>query len=183
MIPRRALVLLPFASPARAEADVWAVLAAGGVAMMRHALAPGGGDPPGMRLDDCATQRNLSQAGRAQAAAIGTAFRARRIMVGEVLSSAWCRAQDTARLLGLGPVRVEPALNSFFGRGATADERAAMQVLVAGWRGPGARVLVSHQVNVTLLTGVFPASGEAAVLRPDGAGGFALAGRLPAPAA
>jgi phosphohistidine phosphatase SixA len=178
---RRALLLLPLALPARAQADPWAALAEGGVALLRHAIAPGGGDPPGMRLDDCATQRTLSDAGRDQARAIGAAFRARGIAAADVASSAWCRARETAELLALGPVRHERALNSFFGRSATEAERAGMLALVAGWRGPGARVLVTHQVNITLVTGIIPPSGGAVVLRPDGAGGFAQVGRLPPP--
>jgi phosphohistidine phosphatase SixA len=176
---RRTVLLLPLALPARAQADPWAALAEGGVALLRHALAPGTGDPPGMRLDDCSTQRNLSDAGREQARAIGAAFRARGIASADVATSAWCRAGETAALLGLGPVRHEPALDSFFGRAATQAERDGMLALVAGWRGPGARVLVTHQVNVTLLTGIIPPSGGGVVLRPDQAGGFAQVGRLP----
>ncbi|MEM6421797.1 MAG: histidine phosphatase family protein, partial [Pseudomonadota bacterium] len=81
---------------------------------MRHALAPGTGDPAAFELRDCATQRNLDARGRAQAVATGQMIRDAGIRIDAVLSSQWCRCLDTARLLDLGPVIEEPALNSFF---------------------------------------------------------------------
>jgi phosphohistidine phosphatase SixA len=181
MPTRRALLALPallLPRAPRAEADLLAALAQGAVGMMRHALAPGGGDPPGFRLDDCATQRNLSDAGRAQAAATGARLRGAGVVAGEVASSAWCRCQETARLLGMGPVRHHPALDSWFGRTPPEGAPEALRQLIASWQGPGARLLVTHQVNITRTTGVFPASGELVVLRPQG-DGFSVAGRLP----
>ena len=86
-------------------ADAWKALRAGGhVALMRHADAPGGaGDPPGFRVDDCATQRNLSEKGRADAAKIGVRLKQEGIAFEKILSSPWCRCKDTATLLNLGP--------------------------------------------------------------------------------
>ena len=86
----------------------------GNVLLLRHAIAPGFGDPAGFRIDDCSTQRNLSEAGRQQARAIGAWLRARGISRAKVYSSQWCRCLETARLLNLGPVTQLPALNSFF---------------------------------------------------------------------
>lgn len=136
------------------------------VILMRHAqTTPGTGDPPGFRLDDCATQRNLSEAGIAQARAIGAALRAERVGVGRVLSSRWCRCLDTARLLDLGTVEPFEPLNSFFGEGdAGGAQGAAVREFVRGWQGAGNAVMVTHQVNITALTDVFPASGEAVVV-------------------
>jgi len=170
-IPRRSLVaalLLPAA--ARADEVGWEMLRRGqAAAMMRHAIAPGGGDPPGFRLDACETQRNLSDEGRAQARAIGEVFRARGIGDATVLSSAWCRARETAALLGLGLVAREPALDSFFGDRALGPGRTeALRALLAAWSG-GPLVLVTHQVNITALTGVFPASGETVLVRTGAA--------------
>ena len=90
-------------------ADAWKALRAGGhVALMRHADAPGGaGDPPGFRVDDCATQRNLSEKGRADAAKIGVRLKQEGIAFGKILSSPWCRCKDTATLLNLGTVEEE----------------------------------------------------------------------------
>ena len=90
-------------------ANAWKALQAGGhVALMRHADAPGGfGDPPGFRVDDCATQRNLSDKGRADAAKIGARLHREGIAFEKILSSPWCRCIDTAALLNLGTAETE----------------------------------------------------------------------------
>jgi phosphohistidine phosphatase SixA len=175
------LLLFAPAGPAKAEEAVWAALNRGGhVLLMRHAAAPGVGDPSGFRLEDCATQRNLSQEGRRQAAAFGAELRRRGVPVDRVLTSGWCRAKDTAALLGMGSAELDPALNSLFGRSEGRDtQTAALRRAVAGWRGPGTLVMVTHQVNITALTGIHPASGEAVLLKP-GQDGFEIVGRLPA---
>lgn len=166
-----ALLVLPAGlSPAPAsEAAAWAALRAGGVVVFRHAIAPGVGDPAGFKLGDCGTQRNLDAAGRAQAARIGAAFRRENVAVGEVLSSRWCRATETAELAFPGKVTPAPAFDSFFqDRADEPEQTAAARRLLLAWKGPGALVVVSHQVNITALTGVVPASGEGVVLVPEG---------------
>jgi phosphohistidine phosphatase SixA len=173
------LLLLASPFPAPAAEDPWEALRAGGaVALLRHARAPGTGDPAGFRLEECATQRNLSEEGREQARRIGAAFRERGIPVVRVLSSRWCRALDTARL-AFGAAEPHPALDSFFEERATqAAQTAALRDLVARWRNEaGVLALATHQVNITALTGVFPAEGDVLVLRPAG-DGFALVGRV-----
>jgi phosphohistidine phosphatase SixA len=186
MLHRRALLastLAVLATPAAAQdvESLWRALAAGGhAALMRHAEAPGVGDPPGFRLGECGTQRNLNEAGRRFSEALGAEFRRREVRVARVLSSAWCRCLDTARLLALGPVEAAPdALNSFFeSPGERSRSTAALQTLLASLPRDAASVLVTHQVNITALTGVFPASGEIVVLRLEPGGGYAVAGRL-----
>lgn len=165
------------AVPAQADEAGWrAFLRPGTHAVMRHAEAPGVGDPPGFRLDDCATQRNLDAAGRAQAARIGAAIRARRVPLSAVLTSQWCRATDTARLLGLGTPRPLAALDSFFAQpGAEARATAALKAALSG---RGKALLASHQVNITALTGVFPASGEIVVFSLSPAGAIRVEGRI-----
>ena len=155
-------------------------LADGGVvALIRHARAPGTGDPPGFRLGDCSTQRNLSAEGRREAAALGERLRLAGVAVTEVRSSRWCRALDTAGL-AFPQVATTPdaTLDSFFGdRPARDPQTEAARALVEGWRGrQGVLALVSHQVNITALTGIYPAEGEITVLRP-GAAGFEVVGR------
>jgi broad specificity phosphatase PhoE len=178
-----ALLLSATTFAATAEEALWKALREGGhVALMRHAIAPGVGDPPGFRLDDCATQRNLSAAGRRQAQAIGERFRANGIAQAAVHASRWCRARDTARLLALGPVTLSPGLDSFFGaRSAESDHVAAMRALIArhvlAARDGVPLVMVTHQVNITALSGVFPASGEIIVLRVAG-DALHVAGRI-----
>ncbi|MFC7476497.1 histidine phosphatase family protein [Dankookia sp. GCM10030260] len=169
--PRRAalaLALLPFPAAAT-EAAAWDALRTGGIVLFRHAQAPGFGDPPGMRLGDCATQRNLDEAGRDQARRIGAAVRGRGVAVGGVLASAWCRTLETAELAFPGRVRAEPAFNSFFDdRASAAAQTEAARAILLGWAGPGALVAVTHQVNITALSGIHPASGEGVVLRRAG---------------
>ena len=113
------------------EADAWTALHAGRhVALMRHNDAPGGaGDPPGFRVDDCATQRNLSAKERADAARIGARLRSEGIAVERILSSPWCRCMDTATLLELGPVEAEPTFGNVV---VLSDQRES---LIAGARG------------------------------------------------
>jgi phosphohistidine phosphatase SixA len=154
---------------ARASGDLWERLRAGGlVLLMRHARTePGTGDPPGYRLDDCTTQRNLSELGRAEARAIGAELRRRAVPVERVATSAWCRCRETAELLDLGPVARLEALDSFFDdRSRAAERTAALRAFLAGWSGPGCALLVTHQVNVTAATGVVPAPGELVVVEP-----------------
>jgi phosphohistidine phosphatase SixA len=172
--------------PAKAAEPVpaAALAAPGHVLLLRHAIAPGTGDPAGMRLGDCSTQRNLDAAGRAQAQAIGAALRLAGIGQARVFASQWCRTRETAEILALGPVVERPAeLNSFFDAraaqpAATAALRAFLRDLPADG---GLVVLVTHQVNITALTSIVPASGEGVVLRLAAGGEFAVAGRLPPP--
>jgi len=133
--------------------------------LLRHANAPGLGDPPGFVLDDCSTQRNLDEHGRAQARRWGELLREKGLTRVRLLSSRWCRALDTAQQMALAPVEPLPALDSFFAsptseRLQTAALREALTELEPG----EVAVLVTHQVNITALTGIFPQSGEGLIL-------------------
>jgi phosphohistidine phosphatase SixA len=172
-----AALLLPGLASASEEA-AWNTLRQGGIVLFRHAQAPGGGDPPGMRLGDCATQRNLDAAGRAQAARIGQAFRDRGVAVGAVLASGWCRTLETADLAFPGRATREAAFDSFFASRNDEPARTAQaRRLLRGWSGPGALFVSTHQVNITALTGIFPASGEGIVLARRN-GELAVVGRI-----
>lgn len=178
-----AICLVGPTSPAFSADDsevVWRLLRSGGqVVMIRHAsTVPGIGDPPGFRLDDCSTQRNLSEEGREESRRIGDAFRSRAIPVGRVLSSQWCRCLETARL-AFGKSETWWPLNSFFAdRTREADYARAMRELAGRiFTGPNL-ILVTHQVNITALTGIVPAQGEMVVLTPGESGQFRVAGRL-----
>ena len=144
----------------------------GRVLILRHALAPGIGDPPNFKLDDCTTQRNLSDAGRAQAKALGERLAAAGVARATVYSSQWCRCLETARLLSLGPVEPLQALNSFFGRPEAREETlAALRDFLA--RLPvdgGPMVLVTHQVTVSALTGRGTPSGGGSIFQLNGTG-------------
>jgi phosphohistidine phosphatase SixA len=182
---RRALILaLPLLALAPHLAGADALAAArqpGAVLLMRHATAPGGGDPPGFRLDDCASQRNLSAAGRAEAQAIGAALRAGGIRPAIIATSQWCRCRETAALLGLGPVQDWPEINSFFAdRSREPAQTAATLARLATLTADATAVLVTHQVNITALTGIVPRQGEIIVTRRIGSG-LAVTGSLPPP--
>ena len=170
---------LPVAGATASEEGWQALRQPGAVAIMRHALAPGTGDPANFRVDDCSTQRNLDERGRAQARAIGEAFRANGIEVDRVLSSQWCRCRDTADLLDLGPVEELPSLNSFFGsRGDREQQTEATRAFLADLAEDERAVLVTHQVNITALTGAYPSSGEVFVLDVGEDGGVEITGRI-----
>jgi broad specificity phosphatase PhoE len=147
--------------------------------LLRHGTTtPGVGDPPGFRADDCATQRNLSDEGRAESRRIGAAFRAQAIPVGQVLSSPWCRCLETARL-AFGRAEVWDALANLFGnRTREAEQVAAMRARVSRRPAEGNLALVSHGSTILALTGQSVAQGELLVATPEGGGRFRVAGRL-----
>ncbi len=177
-----AVGLLCVAPRLSAEEDIalWSALRSGGhVALLRHAIAPGTGDPPEFTLHDCGTQRNLSDEGRDQAARIGARFRANGIQTARVYSSQWCRCLETARLLELGPVEELPILNSFFGRyERRARQTRALEEWLTGRDLDEPFVLVTHQVNITALTKVYPASGELVVIHRSDDGEISVLGTI-----
>ena len=175
------LILVGGCRPSIASEVAWRALREGGaVVLIRHAQAPGTGDPPTFRLGDCSTQRNLSSEGREQAREIGAQFTTNHIPIERVVSSEWCRCLDTARLAFGDRVEPLPALNSFFSsQDAEESQTRAIQVLVEGWRThTGVLVLVTHQVNITALAGIYPTEGEVLVLKPGETSGFDLVVRF-----
>lgn len=151
----------------------------GHIVIMRHALAPGTGDPANFALGDCSTQRNLSEAGRRQARRTGDFLRKAGVKQARVLSSQWCRCLDTARLLDLGQVEPLPALNSFFQeRSKGPAQTRALRAMIAEMDLSQPVVMVTHQVNITALTDVFPSSGEMVVLKRREDGGIEVLGTL-----
>jgi phosphohistidine phosphatase SixA len=159
--------LLGRAQSTTAPSDFWNLLRQGGnVLLMRHAQTePGIGDPTNFRVGDCSTQRNLNQAGREQSRRVAAAFQREKIAVDEVRSSAWCRCVDTAEL-AFGRHTVWTPLNSFFQQdGGEAQTRAVLQALQT-FQAPRNLVLVTHQVNISALTGSFTAMGEMLLTRP-----------------
>src|SRR5438477_2821562 len=150
-----ALAIMSGVAPARADEALWTLLRGGGqVILMRHAATDRTfGDPPGFRLDDCSTQRNLIDEGREQARQLGGVLRARAIPIGRVLSSQWCRCLETARL-AFGHAEPWPALN---GGPRDADRVAArvreVHALLATPPSGGNLVLVTHGFNIRDATG------------------------------
>lgn len=164
-------VLLVFAGGFAAAQDISALKAPGVVALMRHALAPGTGDPAAFRLRDCATQRNLDDRGRAQARETGEVLRGEGVDFDQVWSSRWCRALETAELLEMGAVVEQPPLDSFYaGQGDPEGQSAATLRLIDALPEATRVLIVTHQVNITALTGLGVGSGEIIVTRrgPEG---------------
>lgn len=151
---------------------------------MRHASTePGLGDPPGFRLDDCATQRNLSEAGRAEARRVAERFKRERVPIERVYASPWCRCRETA-MLAFGKAEEWEALSSFFDfpdREADYSERVKKRIAgfaQRGWRGNV--VMVTHNVNIAALTRQSVAPGEIVVVKAEGCCGVRMLGRITA---
>ena len=144
------------------------------VLLMRHADAPGYGDPAGYVIGQCATQRNLGDAGKKQAQAIGVWLGQQGIASAHVFSSPWCRCVDTATLLNIGPVKTEPSLGSFFDNMALerkqtkALEGFIKNELAKPSKAP--RILVTHHVNIQAFTGKVVGVGDMLLLKvnPNG---------------
>lgn len=144
------------------------------VLLMRHADAPGVGDPAGYKLDQCATQRNLGEVGRQQSVLIGRWLSSQGVTNPKLFSSAWCRCVDTGRLLALGSVTVEPSLNSFFDDMSLATSQTAslQRFITASLKAHPKQplILVTHHVNIQSLTGRVVSVGDMVLVRvrPDG---------------
>ena len=175
-----ALAALPAAAD---EAAAWAALRAGGhVALIRHASTESGlGDPPGYKLDDCATQRNLSARGREEARRLGERFRKEGVAVERVFTSPWCRCRDTAKE-AFGKADDWEALSSFFDDRSRAEgltERVKNRIGQYSTRRPrGTVVMVTHNVNIAALTGIGAGTGDVVVVRPDGCCGLKVVGHI-----
>ena len=149
------------------ESGIWADVAAGkSLIILRHALAPGTGDPTNFDINQCSTQRNLSNTGIEQATRIGAMFKSNGINQASVYTSQWCRCVDTANTMNIGSVQELPELNSFF---AEPEKKPAQMQALAEWlaelEAEGPVILVTHQVVISALTGVYPTSGEAVVFK------------------
>lgn len=160
--------VLSWASP-----DVPALLRQGGVVLaLRHALAPGNFDPPGFRLDDCSTQRNLSDAGRLQAQRIGAWLAQQQLVPARVRSSPWCRCMDTATL-AFGKTQAWPALGSPRGYSETtgAEHLKELRLALAKIKtDPAFEVWVTHMFVLSDLVQTSVNSGEGLILEANAAG-------------
>jgi phosphohistidine phosphatase SixA len=183
------LMAVPTWAPAAdGNAELLRRLRRGGqVILMRHARTVAGiGDPEGFSLEQCATQRNLSDPGRKDAVHIGQWFRKNGVPVGAVLSSRWCRCLDTARL-AFGRAEPAPMLDSMFSDGADARQRKLVDVraylgsgVISGIGiGAGNIVMVTHDVNIQALVGRYLSPGEIAVAAVEADGALRVIGSLP----
>jgi phosphohistidine phosphatase SixA len=154
----------------------------GYVLLLRHSLAPGVGDPENFKLNDCSTQRNLSEIGRQDARDIGAWLARRQIKIARVESSRWCRAKETAELLNLGKVRLNRNLDSLFQESELLNHPQTIKVRkqIVDYRNKtGLLILVGHFVNINALTNVGVSSGEGVLVRADSKGTIRVVGATP----
>ncbi len=137
------------------------------IILIRHALAPGSGDPDGFDIKNCKTQRNLDQIGISQSKKIGSLFIENNIKIDKVLSSQWCRCKDTARY-AFKNFKEFSALNSTFSPPYDKREKRQIEELknyIKNWKGNGGNlILITHYVVILALTGVAPSSGELVII-------------------
>ena len=150
----------------------------GVILLVRHALAPGIGDPDNFMLGDCATQRNLNDAGRQQSREIGNWLRSHDIQEATVYSSQWCRCIETAELLGFGSVTELPALNSFFQRPRDREPnlQSLRRFIRENTQSNTLIILVTHQVTISAITNEWTDSGHGKLIRADENGAIELLG-------
>ena len=124
------------------------------VILLRHGEAPGRSEPLGFNLNDCSTQRNLSDKGRGESRQLGELLRAHGINVTKVLTARFCRTRETAELLNLGPVQDDAAFDNLeFNKLRAAELLDQEREHIASWRGPGVLLIVTHGSNIKALTG------------------------------
>jgi phosphohistidine phosphatase SixA len=182
-----ALTLIPHNATGKSLA-IWDTLQGtnpkGYVLLMRHALAPGVGDPENFRVGDCSTQRNLNDEGRQDAREIGQWLKRREVKILRVESSRWCRARETAELLGVGRVRLNKNLDSLFeDEDAPNDPQTAniRKRIVSHRNTSGILVFVGHFVNFSAAVGVGLESGEGVLVRANAQGQIKVMGYSPTP--
>jgi phosphohistidine phosphatase SixA len=154
--------------------------AGGHILMVRHALAPGSGDPDNFEIGDCSTQRNLNETGRAQARSIGNWLRHKGVASARVYSSQWCRCLETAKLMHLGSVYELPALNSFYER--IQDRKpniSALKDFISRQPVNGELIIfVTHYVTIGAMTGESVSSGMGVLLELKEDAPYRVVGKL-----
>ncbi|WP_299871420.1 histidine phosphatase family protein [uncultured Cocleimonas sp.] len=176
------LIFFTFGFTAHAEnkdgALIKAMQGGGHILMIRHAKAPGFGDPANIKIDDCSTQRNLDQQGRQQSEKIGEWLRSNNIEVAEIYSSQWCRCLDTARLLNMGVVKELPALNSFFQMPENREPslRTLKQFISDQSTNQKLIIMVTHHVTIAAISGQNVASGDGVLLKLNASAPFEFVG-------
>ena len=158
------IFLCLFGQGSSANSDIITSLQEGKkLVFIRHALAPGGGDPKGFKINDCKTQRNLNRSGVNQSKKIGKLFKKNKVPIDQVLSSQWCRCKDTAKY-AFGEYKEFTALNSTFQSSFNKNEASQLKEIynfVGKWNGNGKNlVLITHYSIITAVTNAVPSSGE-----------------------
>lgn len=158
--------LLPELNAQSEKSDLALLERPGHHALIRHAIAPGTGDPSNFTLADCSTQRNLNGEGKKQARSLGNSFRTANIIPTLILSSKWCRTLDTANEMDLGSVTPFPLLNSVWTRSTqdTQVQTKALETYLKEVNQDTTLLMVTHAVNISALTGESVASGHGLII-------------------
>jgi hypothetical protein len=155
------------------------------ILMMRHADAPGFGDPPGYQLDQCSSQRNLGDLGKKQSVAIGKWLSSQGINGAMVFSSPWCRCIDTAKLINQGPVNIEKSLGSFFDDMSlekSQTRQLSMFIKNTLKQHPNKPlILVTHHVNIQAYTGKIVNVGDMVLVKVNADGQYHSHQYFPSP--
>ena len=141
----------------------------GNIIFIRHAIAPGNGDPPNFNISDCSTQRNLSKDGELQSLKIGKFFKENDIMLTKILSSEWCRCKDTAKI-AFGNYETKNFLNSFYDERFSENKDKQIsdfQKFIGDWNKIGNIVLVTHYVVILEILNLTTSSGEIVITDPN----------------
>jgi len=168
-VPRLTLLVILFVilfSTQKLEASWKSAQEGNKIILIRHSLAPGGGDPSNFKINDCKTQRNLNQTGIDQSKKIGNLFKKNKVLIDQVLSSQWCRCKDTAKY-AFKNFKEFSALNSTFQFPYSKNETRQLKEIksfVKKWNGQGKNlILVTHYSIITAITNAVPSSGEIVV--------------------
>jgi phosphohistidine phosphatase SixA len=181
MVCSLGLITLVIAGADSAHADMIGKMKTGGhILLIRHALAPGTGDPANFRIGDCTTQRNLDERGRNQARSIGNWLRTQGIGSARVYSSQWCRCLETAKLLEMGSVTELQALNSFYELTQNREPNLkALRKFIAEQPSNGDLIiLVTHLVTISAIANEGVSSGEGVLLKLSVDAPYEIVGRL-----
>ena len=157
------LFFLCFTNQAQSNEELINSLKEGGkLVFIRHALAPGGGDPENFKISDCSTQRNLNQIGIEQSKKIGSFFTENKIPIDQVLSSEWGRCKDTAKY-AFKNYETFNALNSFFSAKFAKNKNKQIKDLkkyIKNWNGEKNLIFVTHYVVISEMMNLAVSSGE-----------------------
>ena len=159
------LIFITINSPVKAELNqnmIYELKQGGKLIFIRHAIAPGGGDPINFDIKKCSTQRNLSVSGRKQAKEIGSFFKNNNILIDKVYSSEWCRCKETA-LIAFNEFETKNFLNSFFSSKFAKNKDSQIEKLkefINIWDGKNNVIFVTHYVVISEILNYAPSSGE-----------------------
>ena len=159
------LIFITINSPIKADSNqnlINELKQGGKLIFIRHAYAPGGGDPDNFDINDCNTQRNLSNSGREQANKIGSFFKVNNILIDKIYSSEWCRCKETA-LIAFNKFENKSFLNSFFSSKFAENKDSQIKKLkefINNWDGKNNVIFVTHYVVISEILNQGVSSGE-----------------------